>query len=555
MISLRDYQAEAVTAIVDEWKRGNLSTLCVMATGTGKTETALAALVSDHATRSVFLVNSLELVEQPLERIKKYWPEFKSTGIVQAENNDTEAAFIAATWQTLQDHTRIDQIFEAGIIDHLVIDECHSSVAPAFFAVIEHFKEKNPNIRILGLTATPIRTDHDGLSKVFKSVAYKFTIGKAISAGALCPFNALGFSLPADLSNVKETEDGYDNEAVGDILLADNVVEVVYEKWAEYASNRQTIGFTASVAQAVRTAEYFRERGVKAEYVSGATPRDERRKIVDAFRKGEINVLFNCQVLIFGFDAPETAAVLMVAPTKSDLQYCQKAGRSLRLAPGKKDALILDFSPIGGRSMVMAGDILGKPRDVKKAEKRAERSGVLFAFNLNEMGETTEVDPAELVIKVLDLLSHHYLAWYVDEHKAVAGVGEKTALLIELPDLKRVEKADELKKSGNWNVDWDAEYAKVCGYTLWAIEDGAAAKMGVFDTMESAQTQADNWAEERYLAIIGQKSKGWRREPATPKQLQLLSRMKVDIPKGCSKGQAAQLITACIAWNAVKRVK
>lgn len=940
MIELRPYQREAVDAILREWNNGHNSTLCVMATGTGKTETALAALVADNATRSVFLVNSLELIEQPIDRIHRNWPEFLSTGIVQAENNDITADFIAATWQTLQDVSRIDNIFQWGQITHLVVDESHSSVSPAFFAVIEYFKKINPNIRILGLTATPIRTDHDGLVKVFGSVAYKFTINTAIAAGALCPFNALGFSLPADFSNVKETEDGYDDEATGELLAAENVIEIVYEKWAEYASDRQTIGFTASVFQAMKTAEYFRERGIKAEFVSGMAPRDERRKIIDDFRTGKIQTIFNCQVLcldekteiltsdgwigidemsyshkiacydkgaiyfsnpkfiikrnrfigermveyvspkmnfrvtenhrmlyrflnepfhrillakdmagkkyrvpvsgcanpfivypeqpktnrknlmarvrsasynyrkegmdsvearklaeqrcteranmryknpeeltlddcrligffigdgcrfkvpgdslrfhiaasnvyqkiidwlngvisrlpydinfrqtngvsnwhlsrgtgygpqkkngIFciepyldkngsnllwglnekqfecflegffladgdhgkdkdslpdgfgihntnkklldliqaiavcrgyrssvivgtkprkpnhnqiyqlwftknredqyigwgvpqikiesdwkeervwcvtsetgnivtrrngkvlitgntsGFDSPEVAAVLMVAPTKSDLQYIQKCGRGLRLAPGKKDALILDFAPIGARSMVMAGDILGKPRDMQKAEKRAERSGILFAFNLNNMGETTEVDPAELVIRILDLLSHHYLAWYVDEHKAVAGVGEKTSMLIELPDLKRVEKANELKNSGNWNSNWDIEYSKVSGYTLWTVENNNAQSLGVFETMESAQTEADKWAEERYEAIIGQKKKAWRKEAATPKQIQLLSHLKVDVPKDCSKGHAAQLITAALTWNAVKRMK
>jgi hypothetical protein len=171
------------------------------------------------------------------------------------------------------------------------------------------------------------------------------------------------------------------------------------------------------------------------------------------------------------------------------------------------------------------------------------------------MGETTEVDPAELVIKILDLLSHHYLAWYVDEHKAVAGVGEKTSMLIELPDLKRVEKANEIKNAGQWNSNWDIEFGKINGYTLWTVENNNAQSLGVFETMESAQTEADKWAEERYEAIIGQKKKAWRREAATPKQIQLLSRLKVDVPKDCSKGHAAQLITAALTWNAVKRMK
>jgi superfamily II DNA or RNA helicase len=559
-ITLRDYQQDAVTAIRGEWQSGKLSTLAVLSTGAGKTEIALATLSQELAAGSVgrilFLVHTIELVTQPLERIDRSWPEFFGmTGIVQAEHNDVNCKFVMATWQSLS-RGRLDDLLAFGPITHLVLDECHRSVSDGIAGIVQRLRAANPSMRTLGLTATPVRSDRHGLKKVFDSVAYKFPINRAIRAGALVPFNALGIALDADMSEVHETKDGWDDDELGDVLSAENVLDLVYQNWLLYCKDRLTIGFTASVRQAETIADYFNAQGVTAAWICGETDKAERRSIIARYKRGEVRVLFNVFVLVEGFDAPETGAVMMIAPTKSDLVYTQRLGRGLRLYPNKSDCVVLDFAPVGGRNIVMAGDVLGLPREVKKAEAKAERQNVLFAFNIDEMGATTTIDPSELIVKVLDLLGSHYLAWYVDERGAVAGIGEHASLFIELPNLKRMERAEEIRKAGQpWLTEWDEALKRIASYALWLVDGGKAYFQGYHADMESAKAAGDQLAENRFVDVLGSKDKQWRRQPATDKQMAMLDRLGVKYPAMCRKGQAAQLITQALAYKAVEKAK
>jgi superfamily II DNA or RNA helicase len=560
-ISLRNYQRDCVDAVRAEWAKGHLSTMAVLATGAGKTEIGLSILSEELAAgnvgRILFLVHTIELSSQPLERIDRSWPEFFGmTGVVQAEHNDVNCRFVLATWQSLA-RGRLEDLLAFGPITHLVLDECHRSVSDGISGIVQRLRQANPAMRTLGLTATPVRSDKSGLRKVFDSVAYKFPISKAIKNGALVPFNALGIALEGtDISSVRETENGWDEDELGDVLSAENVLEIVYTNWQLYCKDRLTIGFTASVRQAETIADYFNAQGICAAWICGETDRSERRQIISRFKRGEIRVLFNVFVLVEGFDAPETSAVMMIAPTKSDLVYTQRLGRGLRLYPNKSDCVVLDFAPVGGRNIVMAGDVLGLPREVKKAEAKAERQNVLFAFNIDEMGTTTTIDPSELIVKVLDLLGSHYLAWYVDEKGAVAGVGEHASLFIELPNLRRMERAEEIRKAGQpWLPEWDEALQRISSYALWLVDGGKAYFQGYHADMESAKVSGDQIAENRFVDVLGSKDKSWRRQPATEKQLAMLDRLQVKYPPTCKKGQAAQLITQALAYKAVEKAK
>jgi superfamily II DNA or RNA helicase len=577
-IVLRDYQAEAVDSILAEWQKGKLSTLAVLSTGAGKTEIALSVLSSElqsgRMSRALFLVHTIELVQQPLERIDRSWPEFFGmTGIVQGENNSVNARFVMATWQSLS-RGRLDDLLAFGSITHLVLDECHRSVSAGIGGIVKRLREANPTMRVLGLTATPNRTDKDGLSKVFDSCAYKFPINKAIQRGALVPFSALGVALPdTDISAIRETENGWNDEDLGDLLSAENVKEIVYQNWQTYCKDRLTIGFTASVKQAHAMAEFFNGRGVSAAAVSGETPKDERRQIISDFKAGRVRCLFNVFVLVEGFDCPNTSALLMIRPTRSDLVYTQALGRGLRRFPGKTDCVVLDFAPVGGRNIVMAGDVLGLPKEVKKAQEKAEKQDVLFAFAFDEMGEAKTIDPSELIVHVLDLLGSHFLAWVADNRGACASIGDKdtgqvadgkpvkvsVSMLIEFPEnmaqaAERVKKAEELKAAGTWNPAWDAEYNKIA-YKLWLVEGRSAHLVGCYPSIDAAKTAGDNVAEGNFNAILGDKKREWRKEPATDSQIRFLTKLKVETPPNCRKGQAAQLITGALAWQAVKHAK
>lgn len=560
-MEIRDYQREAIESIRRDWLTAK-RTLVVMATGTGKTVMFLSLFDElDRAGelgRGLIIAHRRELIYQPRDRMLEHYPQLaRQTGVVMANENNVGHRLIIATIQSVMSGDRLAQMLAHGEFSHVVIDECHHATADMYLNLVEKFKDA----KILGVTATPLRTDGDGLSKVFQGVSYRLPISAAIRRGALVPFDALGIGLPVSFAGIKQTEDGWEREGMGDILKAENILHLVLDKWREYAGNRQTIAFTASVAQAQATAEFFSAQGVRAAWVSGETPKRERDAILKAYQSGEVQVVANCMVLTEGFDAPETGAVLMIAPTKSDLIYVQRLGRGLRLAEGKTDCRVLDFAPVEERNVVMAGDVLGKPRHVQKAEEQAARQGVLSAFKVDISGEAATIDPHQLIVRVLNLLKKDALAWMVDNHYLTAALGEKATLCIGLPDTARVEKAEAIKRTDAWRPEYGQVLDFVSGYRLYFV-NGTVKFVGMFTTLDEAKGRADDVALEaghadeaghaRRDKNLSSKKSEWRKGDISTKQRKLLFQLGVIAPAGCTRGQAAQMITHHLALKAVR---
>jgi superfamily II DNA or RNA helicase len=557
MIAIRPYQSEAIQAVRQDWKELD-RVLVVACTGSGKTVIFLSLLEqllqSGELKRALILADQRDLIYQPFERAQEFFPDLAlRMGIVMADQDDASAQIVIATIQTLSSEKRWERVIRYGGFSHIIVDEAHGSTAPTW----QKLFNRNPGVKVAGFTATPLRSDGDGLVRVFQKVSYRYPISKGIRDGSLVPFDALGVGLPISFSQIEETEDGWDDEQMGDVLKAENVLQIVYDNWKQYAGNRLTIGYTASVAQARRTAEFFRTKGVNAEWICGETPHDERRRITNDFRAGKIQCVFNMMVWTKGVDFPEASSILMIAPTKSDLVYVQRLGRGLRTFPGKSDCRVLDFAPIDGRNVIMAGDVLGKPREVKKAEEKAERAGVLFAVSVDQLGHATSIDPTRLIVKVLNLLRKDALAWALDGRYATASLGAKSSLCIELPDLPRIEKAEQFRRENpeRWTDRHEAEYRKISQYGLFLVENNRACFQGRFTTLEDAKAAGDDLALDRLEGVLSEKKSHWRKDPPSEKQLDLLRRFGATIPERCTKGQAAQLITQAMTISAVRRVR
>ena len=555
MIQLRDYQQECIDAVQHDWRRVD-RTLAVMATGTGKTIVFLALLDQlrerGELTRGLIIAHRRELIHQPLERAWGMFPELAwNMGVVMADQDDIGARVPVATVQSLNSGDRLERMLSAGAFSHIIIDEAHHGTAQSYMDVLDRLR----GAKVLGMTATPLRTDGDGLSKVFQKCSYRLPIKAAIKRGALVKFDALGVSLPIDFSGLRETEDGWEAEPMGDLLTAGNVLDIVLEKWSEYAGDRQTILFTASVKQAEITAQYLADHGVKAAYVSGKTPHAERDHILEMYRKGDVQVVCNCMVLTEGFDAPETSCVVMLAPTKSDLVYVQRLGRGLRIAPGKADCRVLDFVPMIGRNVVMAGDVLGKPRRVKKAEEKAKQAGLLVALSVDSFGSASTIDPGALIVRVLDLLRKDGLAWSISGHYATAALSEDAALAVALPDPQRVEKAEQMRLRGELFDAHEMLFDFIKSVRLYLVtREGyrwEAGLHGCYATFEDAKSQGDVIADELLDPTLARRTSSWRRQPASDRQLQFMAQLGIVAPKTVSKGQAAQLITQRLVLQAV----
>lgn len=553
--ALRDYQVECLTAIQTQWVTVD-RTLAVLATGGGKTVIFLALidrlLKANPAARVIILAHQRKLIAQPIDRARQMFPDVaRQMGVVMGAENNTAARVIVATVQTLSRPGRIEALLAHGAVTHIIYDEAHHAAAETNFGLLAQF----PAAKMCGFTATPLRTDGDGLVKVFETVAYRFPIGIAIARGALVPFDALGVALPVTFSGISETAEGWAREPMGDLLKAENVKEIVFKHWTEYSSNRQTIGFTASVSQAVAMAEFFKARGIKAAHVAGITPHDEQARLYKAFESGEIQVIFNCMILTEGADFPQASAVMMIAPTKSDLIYVQRLGRGLRIFPGKVDCRVLDFAPADGRNVIMAGDVLGKPRAVKQAEEQAERQGVLVAISVDRLGHAATIDPSRLIVKVLNLLKQDALAWAVDGRYAIAGLGEKSAVCITLPDSERLAKGEALKLTGQWSTAHQNKLDYLSRFRVYLV-NGRAEPKGAFATFEEAKEMGDALALELGITpVLANKKSTWRRDAPSDKQLSFARQMGINIPADCRKGQLAQLLTQALTIREVQKVE
>jgi superfamily II DNA or RNA helicase len=566
MLSIRPYQQTAINNILADWRDGFRRLLLMAATGTGKTVMFLAVaseiLHQDPKARILIIAHRRELIYQPLERAGEYFPGLAfRMGVVMADRDDVASQVIVATVQSLAVGSRLERILQHGAIEYVIVDEAHHSTAGSYQGVIKALGEP----KVLGCTATPKRSDNQALGDIFQKVSYRISIQDAIKQGALVPFTPLGFVLPANASNLKETADGWEDEPMGELLSTENILEIVYTKFKEFAGNRQTIGFTASVAQAHATAGFFNDAGVTAAAVDGTTPKQERDRILRSYQAGEIQIVFNCMVLTEGFDAPETGCVMMIAPTRSDLVYVQRLGRGLRTARGKSDCLVLDFAPRGLRDVVMAGDVLdGVPKQVKKSVQEAEESGVeLFGFQVT--GDTIQaIDPHEIQAIVLDYLKHHRLAWSFDGSLATAALSESVIVAILPPERERLDRADNLRRSGRWN-DGMARVADWIGkYRLYRVDKKQirgeryawiAQNVGAWDSMTAAKAAAEELSKE-YAGVdqLAGKRKPWRDKPMSEAQANYLRKLGA-FKAGLTSGQAAQRITHTLAKQAVSRME
>lgn len=555
MIKLRPYQEKAVSSVMTDWNFCQ-RVLVMAATGTGKTIIYLGVadriLRENPNARILIIAHREELIFQPIERIERFWPHLlPRVGVVMAERNQTASQIVIATVQSLNSNGRLDEILAHGEFTHWIIDEAHHAVANTYRAVIDRL----PEAKGLGCTATPKRTDQLALGKIFEIASYTLTIQDAVSQSILCPFTPLGFGLPVTTPEDWQPRNG-DDRVTGDLLSAQNVMEIVLAKWREYAANRQTIAFTSSVAQAHATANYFNEHGVPAAAVDGKTPKDRRRHLLASYQSGEISVMLNCMVLTEGFDAPETACIMMIAPTKSDLVYTQRLGRGLRQSPGKEDCLVLDFAPMGQRNIIMATDILdGVPKLVKDQVAKAEDDGLLL-FNLrtDEMGRAGYIDPFDVKAQVMNYLRRHHLAWSFDGDIAVAPINANMLICVLLPERQRMERAHELRRKRGLTdthlrlLRWISSYRL---YTVNKIRSGWVAQLaGTHDSIAGAQAEAENLYGGKVESILAEKVKRWRKQPVSDKQAAYLRQLDVYEP-GLTRGRGSQLITVILARRAV----
>jgi superfamily II DNA or RNA helicase len=328
-----------------------------MATGLGKTAVALS-YAETTAKKILWVVHTDELISQAVMSAAK-WAPTKTVGVVAAERNQIGTDLVIASVQTVSKPGRLQQLDNK--FDLVIIDEAHRSRAVSYETVIRELKAGQPDgPLLLGLTATPYRTDGKGLAEIYPVTAFARDVAWAIMNGHLCDLKAKSVVLNFDLGSVKNKGADYDTTDLDRAMREVDSLEVIIEKWLQYAPGRKTVVMCPTVAFARDLADLYTAAGIPAGAVYGAQPKDQRQATIMAHKTGQIQVMTSVMVLVEGYDDPSIDCVVMACPTKSRLKYTQAVGRGLRLHSGKDDCLLLDMVGVSQvHSLITAADVLG----------------------------------------------------------------------------------------------------------------------------------------------------------------------------------------------------
>ena len=335
-MELRPYQAEAKAAVFEQWDKGAFKTLLVLPTGCGKT--IVFAKVAEDCVRQGYRVLILahrgELLEQAADKIKKSTNLGCATEKAEQTCLGSWFRITVGSVQSMQREKRLSQ-FSEDYFNVIIIDEAHHCISDGYQKVLQHF----PSAKVLGVTATPDRGDMRNLGEFFESLAYEYTIPKAIREGYLSPIKAMTIPLQLDLSGVSIQSGDF---KAGDIATAlDPYLHQIADEMMKYCRDRKTVVFLPLVKTSQKFKEILNEKGFKAAEVNGESK--DRAEVLEAFDKGEYNVLCNSMLLTEGWDCPSVDCVIVLRPTKVRSLYSQMVGRGTRLCEGKSHLLLLDF--------------------------------------------------------------------------------------------------------------------------------------------------------------------------------------------------------------------
>ncbi len=335
-MELRPYQEEAKSAIFEQWKNGTRRTLLVLPTGCGKT-IVFAKVTEDcvrHGNRVLVLAHRGELLDQAADKIRK------TTGLGCAVEKAEESCqgswfrIVVGSVQTLMREKRLNQ-FPEDYFNTIIVDEAHHCISDSYQRVLKHF----PDANVLGVTATPDRGDMRNLGQYFESLAYEYTLPKAIKEGYLSPIKALTIPLKIDMSSVGVQAGDFKAGEIGTAL--DPYLESIAEEMKKYCQDKKTVVFLPLVKTSQKFRDILNDHGFQAAEVNGDS--QDRAEILRDFEAGKYNVLCNSMLLTEGWDCPSVDCIVVLRPTKVRSLYCQMVGRGTRLFPGKDHLLLLDF--------------------------------------------------------------------------------------------------------------------------------------------------------------------------------------------------------------------
>ena len=426
-IELFDYQ-EDMKARIEKALCLHRSVMAQMPTGTGKTYLLTAVIdsfVRANPKAKVWIVaHRRELVSQIDETVRKFQSYSSATSSLLSSVKAMSIQWLMRHYDEIEE--------EPGMI---VIDEAHHALAKTYKEMWERF----PKAKFLGLTATPCRLNGKGFTDLFDVLVQSWDVPEFISKGRLATYDFVSIKSDGVTQRLidslqKRGADGdYQNKEMDMLLNKKPSIERLYRSLEEFGKDRKGIVYAINISHAQKITKLYQEHGVKAIAIDSKTPATERQQDIEAFKKGDIQVLVNVDIFSEGFDCPDVEFVQLARPTLSLAKYLQMVGRGLRVAKGKKNCVIIDnvglYRVFGLPSQVWNWNAMfeGKLKVGKKKETPKERE----FFLMSKVQDDIPIHPDSEMMMVM---SHEELLQTIQYREFVDSKGEFA--IIKLPDGK-----------------------------------------------------------------------------------------------------------------------
>jgi len=534
MLSLRPYQEEALKSINDFSEKGINKQLVVLPTGAGKTVifSHLPQFKKDSLPMLV-LAHRAELLYQAKEKISWSNPEL-DIQIEQADNIAGYCDVVVASVPTLgrAESERILK-YPKDYFKSIVIDEAHHAAAPTYRRILDYFNAPF----VLGVTATPQRSDNTRLTDVFDEIVYYKTIQDLIEDGYLCTLVGYRIKTDTDISGVATNEGDYVASQLEDAIDTPERNAHIVAAYNSLVPESKAIVFCAGVKHANNLATSFASAQIKTEVILGATDSDSRRDILARFRMGTTKVLINVGVLTEGFDEPTVETIILARPTRSTLLYTQIVGRGTRLHEGKPHCTVLDFADTTrGKKPIGLPSLLGLPPEfdlqgqdlIEVAKKYKE----LEDYCPGEAVRVLDPNDIELAYKRINLFMPPPPNEFVQQYSRFVWA----------------EVAENDYHLGVDNYNSFRIYTDTLG--RWVVEhrqrtsDGVQVKLlGHPEDMRDAFVRSDRWIMAKFDTNLIESDAAWRADGPTDAQRKLLKRIGVPVTSDMTKGTASQIIS------------
>jgi len=545
LFKLREYQTDTISKLIQNYNEGKQRNLCVLATGMGKTVIATEFHKKFKPQgRTIFLVDRIELAYQARESFQRSNPTLRVGIEMNKHHADKTHDIVVACVHTIgrKGSYRIGK-FEPEDFEKIIVDEAHMAVSETYVRVLNYLGVGPDNLHkgkiLIGLTATPNRTDGVGLGLVFDDITVNYDIKYGIGNGWLTDIDVLQVYTDTDISGVKATKNDFNIKQLGEALNNSHRNKLIFNAYTEFSKGEKALIYAADVKHAHGIADLFNAMDIPAFCIEANTDSKERKEAIESYKRGEIKILTNYGTLTTGFDAPETKTIILARPVKSELLLRQIVGRGLRPSKSafvdsfdtredrreilkhsvKPSCKVIDlYDVLGKHSVVSIPSLFGLNSNLKlpKAQERFYEEVVqrLEELEHNEGIDVTKIknlDDIDLIVnrKRLDVTALK-TPIEISEHsnRAWLPVGENKYEIVYSEDRKAL--IVEKNQIDQWQVmEYDSK-------------DKLTRKLQSFQDLSGAIKLGDEYADEFYDTTWHTNREEWEYDGVSRGQMKLL---------------------------------